>query len=57
VGACVECAVHAVVAGYRLPLVIEAKYGEPNAISNPVENAKFPAAHKMTVPRDGGFVR
>jgi hypothetical protein len=31
--------------GRRVPaaIVIGAKYGEPNAISNPVENAKFPS--------------
>jgi hypothetical protein len=33
--------VRAVVAGYRLRQVIGAKYGEPNAISNPVDYAEF----------------
>jgi len=28
-------------AGYQLPQVIGAKYGEPNAISNPVDYAEF----------------
>ena len=31
--------------GHQVPaaIVIRAKYGEPHAISNPVENAKFPS--------------
>ncbi len=37
-GASIE---RAVVAGYRLLQVIGAKYGEPNAISNPVDYAEF----------------
>jgi hypothetical protein len=50
-GACVERALPAVVAGYRPLQVIGAKYGEPNAISNPVEYAKFSSRSHQAVVR------
>ena len=46
--ACVECAVRA---GYQLPQVIGAKYGEPNAISNPVDYAEFRSRSHQAVIR------
>ena len=50
-GACVERSVRAVVAGYRLRQVIGAKYGEPNAISNPVDYAEFRSRSHQAVVR------
>ena len=50
-GACVERAVRAVVAGYRLPQVIGAKYGEPNAISHAIDYAQHRSRSRNAVIR------